>query len=511
MVRATAVVAGAAMAGYVVSFVKSAISAAYLGTGAQMDVFLWTLALVNLFASPLGGPLNGAFVPVYLSARKEDAGQARAMVGSLQYLFILVFSAFSVAFAVGAPIVARTYLADMGTAAVTLAGHLAWLMIPAVLLGGNIALCSAVLTAEKAFLVPSLVNSLPALMVILTLLAFNRDKAVYAQALGLSLAAVAQWLVLLGLLWRKGILTGRWTLRLKGRGIQEFLALLWPLVGSHSLLLLVPLVDRTIASGLTEGSISALGYANSLMTMSIVVFTVSQHTAALPFLSEQLAEDGHSAFRRTFASILGLLLTLLPAACTVLFALREPLIRLVLERGAFDAQATALTAPAFGVYLISVVPMAVAFHCGSGLKALKASRANAIISLGCLFVLKLAMSFLLVRVWGYLGLALSTAVAYTATAGAMLWLLRRRLGSFEGAKLVQTTARSAAAAALVGLLAFAGRSVAGNGPLQQLAVGGGLALMGYVSATYLFRLHYARQLFQLALKRGSRLLRRGAA
>ncbi|MDI6807906.1 MAG: lipid II flippase MurJ [Candidatus Eisenbacteria bacterium] len=488
--------------GYLLSLVKAALVAAYLGTGWQMDVFLWSSALVSLFAALASGPLLAVLVPLYLSQSVKDIEKARNLLNAVLGLLFVSFAILSIVLVVGAPMAARLLGTGMGPAGAEgrgLAIQLVWMMLPVVLFSGVWTACQAILNAEKSFFAAALSVSFSALGVILALLVLGRARAVYAQAIGLSLGSVAQWALLMALLRRRG-LGRRWTLNLRAEGMGQFFRLLWPLVTSQAFILCLPVVDRTIAAHFSPGSISALGYAQTLMAMSATMFLTASHTAILPFLSQQVAESGLVSFKRTFVPTIRVMVTLLTPLCVVMITLQRPVIQFIFERGLFDSRATALTAPAFAAYVAGVVPMAITFICARGFNALQDSKTNALVGVLLLVTVKLGMNVLLTRWCGYLGLAWATSASYVVTATVMLWVMRRRLGDIGEKQLLKNGGKTLIASCLGGLLAWWGIRIGGSSSFLQLALGGTLAVLGYGTAAYLLRLEDVKRLSLLAVQ-----------
>ena len=146
---------------------------------------------------------------------------------------------------------------------------------------------------------------------------------------------------------------GKWRLNWKTDGIPQSFKLLWPLVVTQAIILVLPIIDRTMAAGFSSGTISALGYAQTLMNMSAMVLLMALQSAILPFFADLMDDKNLRAFQKTFSSTIRILVILLLPISIVMFVLQVPIIRLVFERGAFNSQATLLTAPAFGMYLIA--------------------------------------------------------------------------------------------------------------------------------------------------------------
>jgi putative peptidoglycan lipid II flippase len=68
-------------------------------------------------------------------------------------------------------------------------------------------------------------------------------------------------------------------------------------------------------------------------------------------------------------------------------------------------------------------------------------------------VANLAINLMLVRVMGYSGLALGTALAAIFNAGMLLWLLRRRLAGLEGRRMAIAFLKISAASIVMGAAA----------------------------------------------------------
>jgi putative peptidoglycan lipid II flippase len=66
----------------------------------------------------------------------------------------------------------------------------------------------------------------------------------------------------------------------------------------------------------------------------------------------------------------------------------------------------------------------------------------------------LGLNLALIRVLGYKGLAVGTAVAAVLNAGALLWLLRNRLGGLEGGRIAVAFFKISVASLLMGAAAW---------------------------------------------------------
>jgi len=204
------------------------------------------------------------------------------------------------------------------------------------------------------------------------------------------------------------------------------------------------------------GDIAALGWAQRLYQFPLGVFGIAIATAIFPALSGAVADHpqtGKTQPGEKFAATLrqGLRLTVfigLPASVGLL-VVREPLSRLIYERGDFsydDARRVAAIllgyAPAIWAYSMTHV-LTRAYH------ALKDARTPLRVSVGMVGV-NLALNMLLVWPLGARGLATSTAVTAILQSMVLILLIRRRIDTPIDAAVLKSWARTLTASAIMG-------------------------------------------------------------
>jgi putative peptidoglycan lipid II flippase len=173
-----------------------------------------------------------------------------------------------------------------------------------------------------------------------------------------------------------------------------------------------------------------------------------------------------------------------------LIVLREPFVQILLERGAFDAASTQLTAGPLLFYSLGLLPFALEIIAVRFFYAQQNTLTPVLADVAA-FALNVALIPPLMAAFGLGGIALATTVAKTLKVLALLILFGRRvpafrlaaLGPFAGQMAVATLATGGAllAAALVG------RSLEGGtlATLAYLAGGGAVGGGVFVVAAYL--------------------------
>jgi putative peptidoglycan lipid II flippase len=245
------------------------------------------------------------------------------------------------------------------------------------------------------------------------------------------------------------------------------------------------LVNTLLATSEGTGAVSWLTYAFRVMYLPIGLFGVSIGTAVLPVVSRRAATDDRAGIRDAASKGLSLMLMLNVPATVGLVTLATPIVQLLLEHGRFSASDTAATARALQLYAAGLIGYSATRIVSPTFYALRDSRTPVIVSIGAV-VTNIVFSFTLVKLMGFLGLALSTSLAALANGGVLTLLLRRRLNGIEGRRLVgafvKVSSASAVMAVVAAAVAYGGESIIGEGFTRlavrvTLSIGAGLGAL----------------------------------
>jgi putative peptidoglycan lipid II flippase len=258
------------------------------------------------------------------------------------------------------------------------------------------------------------------------------------------------------------------------------------------------LVGRQVASYF-DGAVAWLSYADRLYQLPLGVVGIAIGVVLLPELSRHVRSGDDAAGGAAYSRATEFALLLTVPASVALLAIPVPLVSVLFERGAFDADDTAFTALALMIYALGLP----AFVLQKVLQPLFFAREDTATPLryaGWSLVVNAAVAIGLAPVIGYVAAALGTTAAAWAMA-VLLWRGSRRLGA--GAEL-DGRARSRSwrivlAALGMGVLLWLAALLMGpvlTGPLRPL----GLALLvGFGMAAYfvLAQLFGATRLIEL--------------
>ena len=406
------------------SFAKSLLIAKYYGTSAELDAYFLALAPGDVIAGILLGAIQAALIPRYLElTRQKGPPYAFAVFLSFAgYTLVLVMLLAGI-FLFGSATIAA-YLGP-GFAPAQIRFTAALLRLSTIVLALNLLndIGRYLFNAHRQFTLPAFIPLVGGCGALAYLAAFQAD-GVMALMDGLIFGMAAQTAVVLYAARRfrpaRVLLFSPFHAE-----IRQTLKLMMPLLLGASLGYVNVLIDQIMASTLPAGSIAALNYASKLHNIftQLLITVVSQ--AVFPFLAQQAANNDLPAVKATFLLTVRRILALLLPISFLILLMGKPLVRLAFQRGAFSAAATAATANAWKAYTLGLPAQALRHLTVIVYNALQENQTLMYVAGGSIG-LNIGLNWLLMKIWGPTGIALSTSAVYFITTGVLLYRLRKK-------------------------------------------------------------------------------------
>ncbi len=505
ILRASGIVTFASVFLYLFWYLREYAVSARLGAGREMDAFLVAYSIPLFIGSTFSGVLQILLVPAYLSAKKEGADRRQRFCNEVFGALLVVVIIVSAALAIAVPWVSRTMGSGFDGAQVQLVMRLTWMMLP---LAGFLAffgVAGAFLVAEQQFWANGILPAISSIAPALTVWFFSHRFGVYSFAVGLTVGWGAQLFIALVLVRRLGIgmhLSLRWERSQVANAIRLSGPLILGIVGTG----LVPIIDRAMASGLPTGSISALGYAERLLTLIMAIFA-SVQTAVFPFFAEQANRGDITSLRGDFLKTTGLSLFIALPATVILGLFGVPVVRLLFGHGVFDLGAVELTGQTLMAYSLSIAAAVVGNIIVRVVNAFQDSWTIGILGIMNPMV-KILLNVLLFR-FGAVGFALAYSGMTLWTTLLLMWRVRRHVTPVTESWFWKNVAKIGTA--FVGMWAFA-RLLQGTpqslSPVWLLFFQIGSASALYVVISWILRLDSARYVSRALWERLAKLGRK---
>lgn len=495
-------------------YVRDGLGGALLGAGAINDAYLAAFRIPNLLRDLFAeGALSSAFIPTFtqtrLQAGKEQAWRLVSIViNALLLLMLLIVALGETATPWLVKLIVPGFADVPSKLALTI--HLTRILFPFLAFISLAAVLMGVLNSHERFALPAfapVMFNLTMIGVGLATMPFYGavpESQVVWWAWGALLGGVMQFAIQVPGVWKLGF---RWRPFLDWRdpGFRRILRLMGPAILGLSVTQINLFVNTVLASFLPEGSVTYIYYGNRLMQLPLGVFGVAVATALLPVTSGHLARGEKQEFLGILSYGLRLLFLITVPAMVGLIVLSTPINRLLFEYGRFGREAVDAVALASIVYCSGLVAYA-------GLKvivptfyALDDSRTPLIAS-ALTVAINIALNLVLMKPLGYLGLALATVIASCFNFLFLTLLLRRRLGTLDGRRMLNSFVRVCLAAGAMGLVVWSGsqgwlpHGGAGISRWELAAKVFGLILIGgmaYAAFAWFFRLPETAGLWKL--------------
>jgi putative peptidoglycan lipid II flippase len=474
----------------------------------------------------LGGVLTAVFVPVFvewLNSRGRDA--AWEVARSVLTITAVVLTAIMVITILAAPWIVRLYTVNVRPNHLVAERELAtfflrWFM-PQIVFYGIGAVATGLLNAHRRFAAPMFAPILNNLVVIATMLTFAAmpgpahptvDGVTTAQryvlAIGTTFGVVAMTVALWPSLRRLGF-RFHWRFDWNSEPVRRIARLagwvfVYVLVNQLGLLQII-----VLAAGHTE--YTAYISAFTFFQLPHAIFAVSIMTALLPPLSGHWAARETVPFRELLArGIRSTAFVVVPAALGYI-VLAQPIVRLLLQRGATGAAGADLVGDVLVCFSIGLFSFSLFQLLLRSFYAMQDTKTPALINIAAV-TLNVIVNFIYFPLFGVKGLALGNATAYTFATIVSIVIIRRRLGGLDLRYVVRGLTQVAVASAITAGVAYAAvklvalvvSSGTAAGEFAEVVVGVGAGIGAYllvVSAMHMPELAVLKGLIPSRLRR----------
>lgn len=480
----------AVMASRILGLVRDQVMAHLFGTNLAQDAFALASRIPNLVRDLFAeGAMSAAFVPTFTRYLKNHGRDAAWRLGNLVLnALILVTSCFvvlGILFAEPLLSLLETPTTPDEVLRLSLAVQMTPIVMPFLTLVAIAVALGGMLNALRRFFVPALspaifnVGVLLSAITIVPICVRLGYHPIFGIAFGTLVGGIGQIVIQLPLLHREGF-RYRPILSFRDPAMREILALMGPGTLGLAAAQVNLLVNTWLAWDQGEGALSALGFAFRLMYLPIGLFGVSVATAALPEIARQANAGAMADLRRTVSSSLRMMLMMSVPATIGLVALAGPIVEFIFQRGAFTAESTRLTSLALLCYAPGLIGYSAVKIASPTFYALNNARTPVIVSLATIG-LNLALNLTLVRVMGFQGLALGTAIAALFNAICLFVLLSKRIDGVDGARVAVAAGKILLASLVMGAAAW-GTEHWLNGTLPSMTADlrAGIRVMGAI-------------------------------
>lgn len=186
--------------------------------------------------------------------------------------------------------------------------------------------------------------------------------------------------------------------------------------------------ERRVASGFSNGSVSALNYSYRLSQFPIWVFISAISTVFFPSISKLIHNNSEEKAREGLLKVIFFTISFIMPIMLMLFILKEPIISILFLRGSFDNSSLLITLKIFSTYCFVIIGQSLTNVCIKYFLAIKDTK-TPITILFTTFVINIIIDIYASRYIGLYALGLGAAIG--SFLSTILILNRLKLNLFR--------------------------------------------------------------------------------
>lgn len=424
----------------------------YYGASYISDAYIISTTIPGTIFAIIGAGIATNYIPIFTEIKKE-VNEERALSFTSNLLCITVFISTIIILVVlffTAPIV-KIFASGFDESTLELAILFTRISIVSIYFTGIIYILTAYLQIKNSFLSPVLATVVSNIIVIVSIV-LSVKVNIQIIAIGTTISLLFQLITIAFVAFRHNFHIVRFNLQFD-KYISKLIRLSIPVIIGVSVAQVNVLVDRTIASQISSGGISAMNYAYKINGVIHGVFIVSIASVIYPIFSKFASNNNLIELRYLIRkSIVGMLLLVIPITFGLMIFSKE-ITALLFNRGSFDEVALSLTSNALFFYAIGLTAWGLTEILVKVLYSLNDTKSS-MITAGLAMLLNIILNLILSKIWGIGGLALATSISMIFRAITLIIVLYKRIGSINIMSILVLIAKSIFASTVMAVISL---------------------------------------------------------
>ncbi len=435
----------------ILGFIRDITLSYFYGASNITDAYLISITIPTIIFAFIGTGIATSYIPIYSNILKEKGIQSANRFTNNIINFIIIISTIIVFIVLifTTPIV-RLFASGFKGETLKLAVDFTKISIFGICFSGLIYIFTGYLQMKDNFVIPAIMG-VPLNIIVIIFIVLSTKTNIILLSIGYVIGAAFQILFLIPFAYKKGY-KYRFILDKNDEYLKQTFYLSLPVIIGVSVNQINVLVDRTIASRIAAGGISALTYANRLNLFIQSIFVLSISTALYPMISKMAAENNIYGLKESVSgAINSISLLVIPATIgAMLFA--EPVVKLLFGRGAFDPEAISLTSNALFYYSIGMLGFGLREIISRSFYSLQDTK-TPMINAAIAMVMNIVLNLILSRYMGIGGLALATSISAIFCTILLFISFRKKIGPFGMKNIIISSTKILCASLIMGVIA----------------------------------------------------------
>lgn len=389
-------------------FIREMVMANYFGTSYVTDAYVMAITIPSIIFGGILMAVSTSYIPTYSRIVENynfDKGN-KFTSDIINLLLLLSIVSASIGLIFSNQII-TIFASGFGGETAKLSSYFVRITFLYIIFSSMTGILEAYLQYKNNFLPPIITGYLLSGCTIIAIIV-SAYTSHYYLAFGLLAGYIIRFILIFKIV---GKYKYHYTFSIKfDENVMRIFTMAVPVFIGSSLLQINVFIDKTLASRLIEGSVSALNYANLLNTM-IMGITISILTTIIyPKLTQAYSLKDYDRFNEIVGTGFNIIFLIAFPCSLGAMLFSNQIVQVVYERGAFNLNATSMTGSAFfyfsaGLLFFSLNDLlARAFYAMHDMKTPMSFA-------GITVIINIILNLVLVRFMAHNGLALSTSIS----------------------------------------------------------------------------------------------------
>ncbi|MFR2795610.1 murein biosynthesis integral membrane protein MurJ [Romboutsia timonensis] len=450
--KSTVILMLVTMMSKVLGFIRELVLTYFYGTTQISDVYITSSTIPTILFASIGTAIVTTLIPLFYEVEKNDGkDKSIKFVNNILNIVIIISIIISILGYIFAEPLVKLFAMNFYGDKLKIAVEFTRIMIFGTIFIGLSKIMTSWLQINGEFTIPGMIG-FPFNICIILGIAISSKGNINMMAIGTLIAMASQLLIQLPFAIKKGY-KYKLYINLKDEYIKKILVLIVPVFIGVGVDQVNTIADRSLASTLGDGIITVLNGAYRLNGFVLGIFIATVASVIYPTLSKLSSEDNKEKFISSVVKSINTIVILIIPISVGAIVLAEPIVKIVFERGAFNSDATRMTAIALSCYSIGMI--------GSGLREILnrvfyslQDTKTPMINGAFAMVINIILNIILINFLGYAGLAIGTSISSLICIILLFNSLKKKIRYFGQDKIIKTMIKSLIASIIMGVITY---------------------------------------------------------
>lgn len=433
----------------ILGFGRELVLASSYGATMYSDAYITAMNIPTVIFAIIGGSLSNTIIPIGTEV-KINSGEKEfsKFINNTLNIVVIICLILSIIGILFAEEIVSIFAMGFHGETYYISVKFTKIMMLSMIFNGLSYIMTSFLQINNNFKIPSLMSIPKNIIIIISIILsikYNPYIIIWGTVIGVSSEFVFQLFFAI----KQGY-KYKFYLNISDKYVKKMLFLIPPILIGVAVNQVNTLVDRTLASTLVEGSISALNYANRLNGFILGIFISSIAIVIYPMLSKLSVNKEREKFTETITNTINTVIILIIPISVGAIVLSYPIVKVLFERGLFDSKATQMTSIALKMYSIGLIAFSLRDIVNKIFYSIQDTK-TPMINGAMTMCLNIILNLILVKRMGLAGLALATSVSAMICIIMLMKSLGKKIGYYGQDKIVKVICKTTFASIVMGI------------------------------------------------------------